>query len=677
MSREQLADQYVARIASSPQQCQVLLMDMPFSNVYEPNLGLHIIKAVLDRAGVPCKIRYANMEFAKRIGWELYGTVAELLPQEFLVGDIVFAPTVKPELGDHSPLVGARGCKDLNRGGELPDWLLSSIPAMQRVAEEFIEELCDDIMAEGCPHLVGFNLMFQSLPSVALATRLKERNPAVRTAAGGANCEGSMGLVLHRTFSELDYICRGEGEYVIEKLIDHLCGRDQALADIQGLLWRDGAGETVINGANAPRVMKMDELPVPTYEAWLATRRRLAPERDHEVSLILETGRGCWYGEKNHCIFCGFNGESLISRFKSPARALEEIDDLVKYGVRDVFVSDLILPHQYYTTLLPDLAARQYDLTIFYEVKSNISRDRLALLKDAGVSKLQPGIESLNSHLLKLLNKGVSGYQNVRLLKWSAELDVNLFWNMLHGIPGETREDYAEIADLIPLITHLRPPIDGCSRLRLDRFSPLFNKRDEYGLQNVRPSRSYKVAYALPDDELMELAYYFEYDAADQEAADRFVRPVTEAVRAWHACAGDSTFAMVDRDGVLRLFDRRPVAAAAQAELRGVERQILLACDAGHKAKKVAADLDLPLDAVEAILARFRHMGWVVYMDGRYLSLPVSMSHLIGDDTPVEALGEACHELCRARMLAMWKPYVQLDREPEDVARLKEAVASA
>jgi ribosomal peptide maturation radical SAM protein 1 len=666
-----------SKAVRSPSDFHVLLLDMPFSNVYEPNLGLHIIKAVLDRAGIPCRIRYANMEFAKRIGWELYGTVAELLPQEFLVGDIVFAPTVSPEMGDHSPLVGARGCKDLNRGGELPDWLLSSIPAMQRVACDFIEELCDEIMAEGCPQLVGFNLMFQSLPSIALATRLKQRNSAVQTVAGGANCEGSMGMVLHRNFPVLDYICRGEGEYVIEKLIDHLRGEDQPLRDIQGLLWRDESGETVANGASAPRVMKMDELPVPAYDIWLATRRQLAPERDHEISLILETGRGCWYGEKNHCIFCGFNGESLISRHKSPARALAEIDDLVKYGVRDVFVSDLILPHQYYTTMLPELAERHYDLTIFYEVKSNISRDRLALLKDAGVTKLQPGIESLNSHLLKLLNKGVSGYQNVRLLKWSAELDVNLFWNMLHAIPGERREDYLEIAAVIPLITHLRPPVDGCSRLRLDRFSPLFNKREEYGLRNVRPSRSYKVAYALPDEHLMDLAYYFEYDAADQEAADSFVQPVVDAVRDWHQCAGDSTFAMYDRDGVLHLFDERPVAPTAHARLRDEERQIMLACDGGQKAKTLAMQLNLPPARVEAVLNHFKAQGWVAHMDDRYLSLAVAMNHLVSEETPTAELGAACHELCRSRMLAMWKPYVALDREPEDVGRLKVAVAEA
>jgi hypothetical protein len=45
--------------------------------------------------------------------------------------------------------------------------------------------------------------------------------------------------------------------------------------------------------------------------------------------------------------------------------------------------------------------------TLFYEQKSNISFKKASLLKAAHVTSIQPGIESLNSHILHCMDKGV------------------------------------------------------------------------------------------------------------------------------------------------------------------------------------------------------------------------------------------------------------------------------
>ena len=47
---------------------------------------------------------------------------------------------------------------------------------------------------------------------LALLRRLRARYPEVRTAMGGANCEGQMGAAIHALFPFVDYVCSGEGD---------------------------------------------------------------------------------------------------------------------------------------------------------------------------------------------------------------------------------------------------------------------------------------------------------------------------------------------------------------------------------------------------------------------------------------------------------------------------------
>ena len=51
-------------------------------------------------------------------------------------------------------------------------------------------------------------------------------------------------------------------------------------------------------------------------------------------TLLIETSRGCWWGERNHCTFCGLNGSSMSFDEMAPGRALELFDGLFAYGER-------------------------------------------------------------------------------------------------------------------------------------------------------------------------------------------------------------------------------------------------------------------------------------------------------------------------------------------------------
>lgn len=69
--------------------------------------------------------------------------------------------------------------------------------------------------------------------------------------------------------------------------------------------------------------IELATMPIPEYEHFLAALS--AAGWTDPVALTFETSRGCWWGQKHHCRFCGVNGRTLRFRAKSPQRAINEI----------------------------------------------------------------------------------------------------------------------------------------------------------------------------------------------------------------------------------------------------------------------------------------------------------------------------------------------------------------
>jgi hypothetical protein len=136
------------------------------------------------------------------------------------------------------------------------------------------------------------------------------------------------------------------------------------------------------------------------------------------------------------------------------------------------------------------------------------------MLKKAGVSTLQVGIESLSSELLSLMHKGVSARQNIACLRYFASAGLAIAWNLLWGIPGDTLEMYQGTLDLLPLMHHLPPPA-SMIHLVVARYSPYFEHPEAYGVYNVRPLSSVFAAFP-PHADLDKLSLYFAADYASQ-----------------------------------------------------------------------------------------------------------------------------------------------------------------
>jgi ribosomal peptide maturation radical SAM protein 1 len=323
----------------------------------------------------------------------------------------------------------------------------------------------------------------------------------------------------------------------------------------------------------------------------------------------------------------------MAFRTKSASRALDELEYLIDHWqLESVEAVDNILDMRYFDDMLPALAHAKRPMQLFYEVKANLQRRHIEILRDAGVRRIQPGIESMSDHVLKLMRKGTTALRNVQLLKWCREFNIAVDWNILYGFPGETRADYCSMLNLLQAIRFLQPPV-ACGPIRLDRFSPYFEAPSSFGISNVRPIAPYRHLYPFDSESLRQIAYYFDFDyevAVDPNGA---AADVIAYVAEWQRDPEIGLlYSIIQPDGTLILMDSRTDAALHELTLSGPERVAYEYCDGvqtltsvvHHLSRKFSDqrfDERLVLDFLEYLVATK-----LMVTDGvHYLSLAICM----------------------------------------------------
>ncbi len=608
---------------------RVLLVNLPFFHLRWPNLGLGLLKAGLRRAGVPCDVAYWNFDFAERVGEDVYAWLAECFGF-VLGGDRLFA---RHYFGHQLP-DDQSYCREVlvEADPELTDDDFRLFLDVQRKVPEFVEELAERVDWSRYA-VVGFTTSFQqTLASLCLARRIKQRAPGVVVVFGGSACDGPMGPELLRRFPEIDYVCVGEADETFPELVwrvlegrspvglPGVVGRDELLRDADS----QAAGECP---AVAPSLVgDLNSLPLPDFDDYFQ-RVRTSPVAPADPLLFFETARGCWWGQKHHCAFCGLNGSTLQYRSKSAERALAELAELVRrYGVRRACAADNVFDFRYFRTLVPLLKRAGLEVKFIYECKTNVSREQVQALVEAGLGGVQLGVETFSTPLLRQIHKGATALQNIQALKWFTEAGLEVEWNLLYGFPNEEPLEYQRMADLLPSLVHLAPPL-SVGRVRPDRFSPYFEAPERYGLVRLRPHRAFRFVFPFPESSLRRLAYYFEFDYADGRNPLSYAAPVVEAARTWQQLAGHVTLRYVDRpDGTLLIHDTRPGAAQFQTLLTGLEREVYRFCDTGRTLRSIQSFLSrrseqLDTDRLNHFLQRMLEQRLMVRVDDHYLSL--------------------------------------------------------
>jgi ribosomal peptide maturation radical SAM protein 1 len=613
---------------------KILYLCMPFAAVNWPSLALSTLKAICQRSAIGADIAYLNLPFAAALGETRYDRLRELIDAE-----ICFTCALFPELD--APKLWERYLS-LYRGDLWAERLRVLQEEFLTIVGQHVPQLLKNALAD-IPwdeyDIVGFTTGYHQLTSsLALARLIRSRYPDKIMILGGASCESEMGPALLRSFDTLDVVVSGEADHVIVPLIEKL----RAHESVGGLPGVHARSSHRVNGISCPPLAAisnritastnpsptMDHLPIPDFDDYFHQIER--HKLKVGIKLPIEASRGCWWGQKHLCTFCGLNGETLTFRAKSPQRVLDEIvAQHQKYRLKHFMAVDNILDMGYFNSVLPTLESlhERFGITFFYETKSNLRFEHIAALRRAGIVEVQPGIESFSDHVLQLMDKGTTGLNQVRFLRDCVSERVETRYGVLWGNPGETPEDYSRMTALIPFISHLPPP-KYVVPVMLQRFSPYFLSPGRYGIRNVRHAPIYDVMFADSLLEYEQIAYNFcfehsfDVDVALKDEIDTFLA----AVARWKAQYRPFTLIATDVDHSLIIVDRRGRDPSVFS-LSGLEKEILVFCETPRKETEIVRTFSGTNVAVlgqtlNEFVAQKLLVRWDDSPSARYLALP-------------------------------------------------------
>ncbi|MEL6538826.1 MAG: RiPP maturation radical SAM C-methyltransferase [Bacteroidota bacterium] len=412
---------------------------------------------------------------------------------------------------------------------------------IESICNEFVNRLSAAVSQYTCPW-VGISISFESQVSagIALITGLKSAmSPATRFVVGG-------------TFGEYG---REKGLLAICPAIDHLIVGPGEGAFISLL---KGAKGTILPQIIQNTPTPLSKIPLPDYEEF--TRQTVIilgqDYYDRFVNeLWYESDRGCWWADKVRCTFCSI--ADLPFQKKDTAQIVDELARIhQQFPTQKILFAHNII----WDSFLDEFEKLKRGKSLppmgfFIRVRPELSFAQK--LKNIGCIWVFPGIESFSTRLLKRMKKGTTGRANLYFLRNAHSLGIDVRWLLLWGFPNDTIEEYDYLLDLVPKISHLKPPVSA-SRVLLMKGAPYVSDPQKYHIEKLRPWPAYQAIYP-PNAPLEEIANHFDGDYTsgaldNMEVMDR----ILAVVHRWQSPHHQSVLEMIPwAPQQFRIQDRR------------------------------------------------------------------------------------------------------------------------
>jgi ribosomal peptide maturation radical SAM protein 1 len=561
---------------------RVALIYPPYGPFGVASLGLSILSAGVKQRGFDCKIFYWNIDFLRQLPYRDRKALYLNLSCQFLfpANEWVFSGVLYPDGAVaskedmHQLFLGNEDVNNAAYETQLMYWKITSQLADR--APEYVARMVEQLHDYD---VIGINTtFFQNIPALALAKAVKERWPEKVVVMGGANCNGVLGTTLMQQFDFIDYVFLGEADFAFPEFIERL-SKGLDISEIRGMARRE-KGAVVIHKREEP-VTELDAIPVPDFTDYVEQYTASGLQGHDKVLLPLESSRGCWWGAKHHCTFCGLNADNLTQRQKSFERFRQEVEQVsAANGVSYFFMTDNIFYWKHLEKFLAWKDETKNDLNFFYEVRPTANRKQVQELVRAGITMVQPGIEHFSTKILALMKKHLVGIQNIAFLKYAREYGLSPAYNVLCLFPGEDEQEYHRLADNLPKVSHLSPP-NGLSPIQYHRFSPYFYTPEAFDIK-LQPYRGYRYLYPFDTEVLQNLAYIFDLvEPLKIPDGSQHLTGINSVINSWRKAFNEELCTLTweaEGDDIV-IEDRRRDFPRRSYRLTGAARSLFFALD--------------------------------------------------------------------------------------------------
>lgn len=606
-----------------------VLVNMPGVSISHPSIALGILKSILVHAGYRVRVFNFNLDFACRVGLDRY----QLLFRNYSIflGEWIFIRSAfNPPYQDETTYL-RRAYETVGDCEISFDEFVEQCVSLRAQAESFIPEAAERILGTGAKVVGSTSSFQQQLASLAVLRQVKEADPNRITLLGGANCEGPMGAATSAIAPWVDIVVSGESEDIIVDLVTRSLCEVPNFQDLPNYVIAQQSQRQLVNVSHVAVGISehFGTAPTPDYDDYFDELERSALSKSVSPILPVEASRGCWWGAKLQCTFCGLNGENMGYRAKSIDKIMDEWEQLTdKYGALPLGAVDNIFAWNWFDNLLPRLREGNRRYEVFFEIKANLKKSQIEQLAAAGITHIQPGIESLSTPILKLMAKGCAAYQNLQLLRWATAAGIRLQWGFLYGFPTESTAEYLRMAEFVPLLTHLQPP-DGFFPIEFHRYSVYHRNPESHGLQ-LRPAWPYIYLYPNHERYLPHLAYIFEsvspLESPPQEEYGELADQISKWIDSHAKGLTVPTFTFRKCNDEVEVIDNRVRPRFSKYVAKGIRAQLLLFLDSAPTISQALSygteSLGWTKYSMNEHIVELLELGLILEMDGRYILLP-------------------------------------------------------
>ena len=305
--------------------------------------------------------------------------------------------------------------------------------------------------------LIGFSIFNSSTElSLFIAEKIKKIDPNKKIIFGGPNCAPHINGINIIKERPLDIMVIGEGELILNEIID-LFDRHGRVDFCKGTwLKKDGK---IIDCGEGELLGDLNQLPFAEFGDFSSDAY------DAPYRLPVYLGRGC----PNRCVYCNESVFWRGYRNRSGERVFEEMkyqinkqnrithfdfaDSLVNANLRELArMADLIIEDGLKITWSGQAVIRPY-----------MTPEILNKLKQSGCKCLAYGIESGSQKVLGLMRKGFRAEEAERVIRDTHNAGIDVAANFMFGFPGETDEDFNQTLNFVSnnkeYITTLNPSL--------------------------------------------------------------------------------------------------------------------------------------------------------------------------------------------------------------------------
>lgn len=567
----------------------VALVSAPWPVFKRPSIQLGALSAYLKKQipGLEVTANHFFLKVAENIGYDLYKNLSE----RTWIAESVYAALLYPQNFEKIEKLFRKQAHANLKIRSLNFHEL--VGKVKRASVAFISQ--NDWSRYS---LIGFSIcLCQLTSSLYLMREIKARYPETVILAGGSLIAASSAKMMLKVFPQIDALIVGEGEKPLTILVNHFSQRSDLtkLPHIDGLVTRQSPKSLV----KFSQIPDLSEIPQPDYQDYFDLLNNLASEKRFFPTIPMEISRGCWWqskrgsSEKKGCAFCNLNLQWKGYRTKNPEQVISEIDDLTsRHAILSLAFMDNVIPPKKTVPIFEGLSSCKKDFHIFCELRASVTQRQLAILRQAGVSEVQIGIEALSTSLLKKINKGSTAVENIEIMKHCEALSVKDTSNIMIGFPGSDQKDVDETLRAIDYVKCFRPLKIVSFWLGLD--SPVYGNYRDFGLKAVFNHPNYR---ALFPDDIVDKVKFIIQDYRGQKAYQRKLwRPVKDAVAAWkkdyeklHEMGGaDPILSYRDGGGFMIIRQRRKDGDPQNHRLKGTSRNIYLFCNQARSFNEIA-----------------------------------------------------------------------------------------